>query len=99
VRLRVTPARALAPELRWEAWLAASAGVTKDCDKQTLKLTQPQRLIPADRRTCARCRPVFRGAAIPSIDAIRRRGSSIPILKTKPAVARIRIVPKYNIRS
>jgi hypothetical protein len=68
-RLRVTRAKALPLGQQWGAWLAGSAVGTKKCDKLTLELMRRRRPILGDRHTCAQCRPVCRGAAIPLIDA------------------------------
>jgi len=68
VRLRVTPAREQLLGPQWVGSLAGSAVGTKECEKLTEELTQRRCLVLGETHTCERCRPVCRGAAIPSID-------------------------------
>jgi hypothetical protein len=69
VRLQVTRERAPPLEQQWEAWLAVFAVAMKNCDKQTSELMRRRHLILGERNICARCRLVFRDAAIRLIDA------------------------------
>jgi hypothetical protein len=68
-QLRVTPGRVPLPGRQWEGLLAGSAVGTKGYDKPIKELMQRRRPVLGETHTCERCRPAYRAAVTPSIDA------------------------------